>query len=88
MQSALLLRVVCRRTDVRSNSLSFSQANLGFPKLERIALDKLRKVWICVLLESVNRCSLFYGAVDENLRALLWLWCEGLRPGDHGIIES
>lgn len=47
--------------------------SLGFPKLERIALDKLCKVWVCVMLESVNRCLLFYGAVDENPAAFLWL---------------
>lgn len=73
LQSALLLRVVCRTTDVHSNSMSFSQARLGFPKLERIALDKLCKVWIRVPSESVNRCPLFYGAADENLRAFLCL---------------
>lgn len=65
----------------QQHGLSFSQAKLGFPPLERIALDKLCKVWICVLLELVNRCPLFYGAVDENLRALLWLYV-GLTAGD------
>lgn len=45
--------------------------SLGFPELERIALDKLCKVWVCVAVRSVNRCPLFCGAVGEILTAFL-----------------
>lgn len=56
--------------------------SLGFPELERIALDKLCKVWVCVAVQSGNRCPLFCGAMGEDLTAFLGLEGMGLMAGD------
>lgn len=66
MPSAWLLGAVCR---TRTAGPVPQPRSLSFPELERIAVNKLCKVWVCVVVESVNRCPLFYGAGDENLTA-------------------
>lgn len=67
-------RCFCRATNVRSNSTARASARRAsvFRSWKELLWINVVKSGIHVPLESVNRCLLFYGAVDENLSSFLW----------------